>query len=134
MFLFAFVLFFLLLLVVFLCLFVLFFAVLFVFFGVVVFVFLLSSALLIFFARGGFVVVFVLVVVFCVGWFGGVGVDVLTTEPPREGQVLREPDFPHLIVTPHFAWASREARQRLVHEVAANVTAFSQGTPRNVVR
>src|SRR3569623_359585 len=91
------------------------------------------SALLINTARGGNVDDHALAEAFRAGRLGGAGVDVLTTEPPREGQVLLEPDIPHLIVTPHIAWASREARQRLVHEVAANVTAFSQGTPRNVV-
>jgi len=92
------------------------------------------SALLINTARGGIVDEHALAEALRAGRLGGAGVDVLTTEPPREGQVLLEPDIPHLIVTPHIAWASREARQRLVHEVAANVTAFSQGTPRNVVR
>lgn len=91
------------------------------------------GALLINTARGGIVDEHALAEALRAGRLGGAGVDVLTTEPPREGQVLLQPDIPHLIVTPHIAWASREARQRLVHEVAANVTAFSQGTPRNVV-
>jgi glycerate dehydrogenase len=40
---------------------------------------------------------------------------------------------PNLIITPHKAWASLEARQRLIDEVAANVSAFMQGRARNLV-
>lgn len=91
------------------------------------------TALLINTARGGIVNEFALAEALRTGRLGGAGVDVLTSEPPREGHVLLEPEIPNLIVTPHIAWASREARQRLVHAVAANITAFLQGTPRNVV-
>jgi phosphoglycerate dehydrogenase-like enzyme len=44
-----------------------------------------------------------------------------------------EADLPHLIVTPHVAWASREACQRLSGQIADNILAFRAGTPRNVV-
>lgn len=91
------------------------------------------SALLINTARGGIVDERALVEALRAGRLGGAGVDVLTVEPPREGHVLLEADIPNLIVTPHIAWASGEARQRLVREVAANIAAFLQGTPRNVV-
>ena len=91
------------------------------------------DALLINTARGGIVNEPALVEALRARRLGGAGVDVLTVEPPREGHVLLEADIPNLIVTPHIAWASGEARQRLVREVAANIVAFLQGTPRNVV-
>lgn len=61
----------------------------------------------------------------------GAGLDVLSTEPP-------EPDNPLLSarncsITPHTAWATREARTRLLHATAANVKAFQNGSPKNVV-
>jgi glycerate dehydrogenase len=46
---------------------------------------------------------------------------------------LLAPDIPNLIVTPHVAWASREARQRLIDEVAKNISAFAAGKARNRV-
>ena len=84
-------------------------------------------------ARGGIVDEFALAEALRTGKLGGAGIDVLTEEPPAMGNPLLAGDIPRLIVTPHIAWASVEARQRLVHEVAANVTAFVNGTPRNVV-
>jgi glycerate dehydrogenase len=67
------------------------------------------------------------------GQIGGAGVDVLTNEPPADGNPLLEPGIPNLIVTPHIAWASREARQRLINEIGANIVAFYAGEERNVV-
>lgn len=62
------------------------------------------------------------------------GLDVLSLEPIREDNPLCEIlDMENLIITPHMAWASREARQRLVEEVALNIKAFSQGEERNIV-
>jgi glycerate dehydrogenase len=63
---------------------------------------------------------------------GGAGVDVLSQEPPVDNPLLSA-DVPNLIVTPHIAWASRESRQRLINELAANIQAYLQGRPRNVV-
>ncbi|EON93080.1 glycerate dehydrogenase [Marinobacter lipolyticus SM19] len=53
---------------------------------------------------------------------GGAGFDVLTEEPPRHGNPLLADDIPNLIVTPHSAWASREARQRIVEITARNLS------------
>lgn len=67
------------------------------------------------------------------GTIGGAGIDVLSEEPPVHGNALLEPGIPNLIVTPHIAWATREARQRVIVEMAANVAAFKKGEKRNRV-
>ena len=90
-------------------------------------------ALLINTARGGLVDEVALAQALREQRIGGAGVDVLSEEPPVNGNVLLAADLPNLIVTPHIAWASREARQRLLDEVAQNITAFMHGAPRNRV-
>ncbi|MCU0836065.1 MAG: 2-hydroxyacid dehydrogenase [Chromatiaceae bacterium] len=89
------------------------------------------DALLINTARGGIVDERALAHALRAGLIGGAAVDVLSVEPPREGNPLLAPDIPNLILTPHIAWASREARQRLIDEVAENITAFLEGRARN---
>ena len=91
------------------------------------------TALLINTARGGIVDEQALAAALRTHRLGGAGIDVLTTEPPVTDNPLLAPDIPNLIVTPHIAWASREARQRLVEEVAANIRAFFAGEMRNRV-
>jgi glycerate dehydrogenase len=88
-------------------------------------------ALLINTARGGIVDETALAEALTAGKLGGAGIDVLTTEPPIDGNPLLDPAIPNLIVTPHIAWASREARQRLIDGVTANIQAFLSGEPRN---
>jgi glycerate dehydrogenase len=61
----------------------------------------------------------------------GAGLDVLSTEPPS-------PDNPLLtakncVITPHLAWGTRAARERLLNVVVENLKAFLAGTPQNVV-
>lgn len=90
-------------------------------------------ALLINTARGGIVDEDALAQALRAGKLGGAGVDVLSVEPPAQGNPLLAPDIPRLIVTPHIAWASREARQRLIDEVVENIRAFLAGVPRNRV-
>lgn len=90
-------------------------------------------ALLINTARGGIVDEAALAQALREHRIGGAGVDVLTEEPPVNGNVLLDADIPNLIVTPHIAWASREARQRLLDEVAENIAAFMRGEIRNRV-
>ena len=90
-------------------------------------------ALLINTARGGIVDEAALAQALREHRIGGAGVDVLTVEPPVNGNVLLGADIPNFIVTPHIAWASREARQRLVDEVAINIAAFLRGEIRNRV-
>jgi glycerate dehydrogenase len=90
------------------------------------------GAVLINTARGGIVDESALLEALRSHHLGGAGVDVLTREPPLDNPLLIA-DVPNLILTPHVAWASRESRQRLVNEVAANIQAYLQGTPRNGV-
>jgi glycerate dehydrogenase len=91
------------------------------------------DALLVNTARGGIVDENALADALRQGTIGGAAVDVLTVEPPREGNPLLVPDIPNLIVTPHVAWASRSARQRLIDEVAENIRAFGERRERNRV-
>jgi len=64
---------------------------------------------------------------------GGAAIDVLSQEPPVDGSPLLAGDIPNLIVTPHIAWAAREARQRCIDEMAANVADFRRGGRRGRV-
>ncbi|MEX0734231.1 MAG: D-2-hydroxyacid dehydrogenase [Steroidobacteraceae bacterium] len=64
---------------------------------------------------------------------GGAGIDVLEREPPPADHPLLDPAVPNLIVTPHIAWAAREARQRCIDELALNVESFLSGGRRNRV-
>ena len=57
--------------------------------------------------------------------------DVLTEEPPKpDNPLLKQP---HAFITPHIAWATREARLRLIGTATANVRAFIEHHPQNVV-
>jgi len=89
------------------------------------------SALLINVSRGGLVNETALVTALKNKQIAGAGVDVLTVEPPANGNPLIDDPLPNLIVTPHCAWGSREARQRLVDEMALNLQAFLNDQPRN---
>lgn len=91
------------------------------------------DAILINTARGGLVDEALLADALRRGALGGAGVDVLSLEPPVNGNPLLAPDIPNLIVTPHSAWGSREARQRLVEQLAENVRGFLAGAPVRVV-
>lgn len=79
------------------------------------------TALLINTSRGGLVDEQALADALRQGTIAGAGFDVLTEEPPRNGNPLLAGDIPNLIVTPHSAWASREARQRIVAITADNL-------------
>ena len=91
------------------------------------------SAVLINCARGGLVDEPALIEALRAGVIAGAGVDVLSREPPREGNALLELDLPNLIVTPHIAWASLEAMQALAHQLVDNIEAFVRGEGRNLV-
>lgn len=92
-----------------------------------------SGAVLINTGRGGIVDETALVEALLTGHLGGAGVDVLTEEPPRNGNPLLDVTLPNLIVTPHVAWASVETVQQLADQLIGNVEAFLSGNPRNVV-
>ncbi len=64
---------------------------------------------------------------------GGAGIDVFEREPPPPDHPLLDSSIPNLIVTPHVAWAAREARQRCIDELARNVESFLAGGRRNRV-
>lgn len=92
-----------------------------------------NDAILINTARGGIVNERELVDALRAGDIGGAAFDVLTEEPPKDGNVLLDADLPNLIVTPHTAWASRQARQRVIDIVGRDIEAFVYGNPVNVV-
>ena len=91
------------------------------------------TAILINTARGGLVDEGALVRALQDGWIAGAGIDVLTTEPPREGNPLLDLRLPNLIVTPHIAWASLGAKQFLADQLIDNIDAWSRGTPQNLI-
>ncbi|MCM2310373.1 MAG: hypothetical protein NDI84_03125 [Steroidobacteraceae bacterium] len=91
------------------------------------------DAVLINTARGALIDSQALVDALRTGRLGGAAIDVLPQEPPVDGNPLLAGDVPNLIVTPHVAWAAREARQRCLDEMAANVEDFRRGGRRNRV-
>jgi len=91
------------------------------------------DALLINTARGGLVDGMALAAALKAGRLAGAGIDVLAREPPLAGDPLLDPEIPNLILTPHVAWAAKEARQRCLDEMAANVRDFLGGGHRSRV-
>lgn len=65
------------------------------------------------------------------GRIAGAGLDVLSTEPPKAENPLLAAK--NCYITPHIAWATKEARQRLMQIAAQNLKAFINGTPQNIV-
>jgi glycerate dehydrogenase len=92
-----------------------------------------NDALLINTARGGLVDEAALAKALKEGEIGGAGFDVLTVEPPKNGNVLLDPSIPNLLITPHVAWASQEAMQTLSDMMVDNIDNFVAGKPSNVV-
>ena len=92
-----------------------------------------NSAILINTARGGLVDSAALVAALANGTIAAAGIDVLSQEPPVDGDPLLDYQGDNLIITPHIAWATVEARQNAINEVAANVAAFLAGEERNRV-
>jgi glycerate dehydrogenase len=92
------------------------------------------TAILINTARGGLVDEAALAEALKNGTIAGAGFDVLTKEPPKDGNILLDLKLPNLIVTPHVAWASQEAMQILADQLIDNIEAFVAGKPQNVVQ
>lgn len=92
------------------------------------------SAFVINTARGGLIDEQALADTLRSGHLGGAATDVLISEPPSNDNPLLAADVPRLIVTPHSAWGSREARQRIVGQMVENAEAFFAGTPKRQVR
>jgi len=65
------------------------------------------------------------------GRLAGAGLDVLSVEPPAAGNPLLSAR--NCLVTPHIAWATREARARLMELAVENFTSFLAGNPKNVI-
>lgn len=87
-------------------------------------------------ARGGLVDEAALAAALRTGAIGGAGFDVLTNEPPRQGNPLLAPELlaaPNFILMPHVAWASDTAMQTLADQLIDNIEAWAGGTPRNRV-
>jgi len=61
----------------------------------------------------------------------GAGIDVLSKEPPPADNPIFTTK--NCIITPHIAWAAKEARARLMNTVVSNLKAFMNGVPVNVV-
>jgi glycerate dehydrogenase len=92
-----------------------------------------KDAILINTARGGLVDEKALVEALKNGEIAGAGFDVLTVEPPKNGNILLDANLPNLIITPHVAWASVEAMTGLANQLVDNIEAWVAGKPRNVV-
>ena len=91
------------------------------------------DALLINTARGALIDTAALAAALRARKLGGAGIDVLAQEPPVGGDALLDPGIPNLLLTPHIAWAAKEARQRCLEEMAANIRDFYQGGQRGRV-
>ena len=87
------------------------------------------SAFLINCARGGIVNEQDLADALIAGKIAGAATDVLMVEPPKDGNVLLNSEIPNLLITPHSAWGSVDARQRIVQQMVENVEAFKKGQP-----
>ena len=91
------------------------------------------NAILINTARGGLVDDGALVNALLSGHIAGAGVDVLRVEPPKKDNELLKATLPNLIITPHNAWASRQAMQTLADQLIDNLEAFMRGEPLNLI-
>ncbi len=91
------------------------------------------SAILINCARGGIVDEMALMEALREERIAGAGVDVLTEEPPRDGNPLLAEELPNLIITPHHAWVNRRAASALADQITDNIEAFMRGEELNRV-
>jgi len=92
-----------------------------------------EHAILINAARGGLVDEEALLTALKEKKIAAAGLDVLSQEPPAQDHHLLNCQLDNLLITPHIAWASQQARQRLVNEIAYNIQAYQEGRERNAV-
>lgn len=83
-------------------------------------------------SRGPLIVEEDLSAALCSGKIGGAAVDVVSAEPICGDNPLLT--APNTVITPHIAWAPREARQRLMDIAVENLVQFCKGTPQNVIK
>ena len=88
-----------------------------------------SSAFLINCARGGIVNEAALLKALQNKQIAGAATDVLSVEPPRAGNILLDAKLPNLLISPHSAWGSVDARQRIVAQMLENIRAYKAGQP-----
>jgi glycerate dehydrogenase len=94
-----------------------------------------STAFLINTARGALIDEAALIEALRTKQLAGAALDVISREPPPENHPVIEAarELDNLVVTPHIAWSTREARERLLLQVAENISAFFEGNPRNLI-
>ena len=92
-----------------------------------------KTAILINTARGALVDSQALADALTTGDIAAAAVDVLPTEPPVDGDPLLDYAGDNLMITPHIAWGTLEARQAAIDELTANIAAFLDGRARNRV-
>ncbi len=100
-------------------------------FGAAEFAAMKKDAILINTARGGLVDSAALADALRQGEIAAAAIDVLPKEPPVNGDPLLDYEGDNLLVTPHIAWATFDARQAAIDELTANVVAFQEGRERN---
>jgi glycerate dehydrogenase len=93
------------------------------------------TALLVNTARGALIDETALIQALSQNRLAAAALDVISREPPPADHpiILAAKKLDNLIVTPHTAWSARESRERLLKEVANNISAFFEGKPRNIV-
>jgi lactate dehydrogenase-like 2-hydroxyacid dehydrogenase len=95
-----------------------------------------QDAILINVTRGGIVVEEALIKALWGKWIAGAGTDVFLQEPAHEGNsiLVREgADVPNLVMSPHIAWYAKSSIEKLRKTVQANIEAWFEGKPSNVV-
>jgi len=93
------------------------------------------TALLVNTARGALIDETALIQALSQNRLAAAALDVISREPPPADHPIIQAakKLDNLIVTPHTAWSARESRERLLKEVANNISAFFEGKPRNIV-
>ncbi len=92
-----------------------------------------DTAILINVARGGLIDTECLLSAINNATIGGAAIDVMDHEPPEPDNVLVRCRSPRLLMTPHIAGLSTDARTKLVEEVSKNIQCFLKQEPRNLV-